>query len=254
MLLLPVAALAQTPPAAPAPAAAPAPVVKPAAVADANAIRVLLAPEVETTLVSQMAGRIEVLNASLGQPVVKGKLLVAIECGESQARLRMAEAELAAARDTLTGKTGLKQLNAAGDLEVSTAQAAVDKAKGAVSLGRSQVAYCSLNAPFNGRIARIYAKQHQGVNVGAPLLDLVSDGPLKLRLNVPSNYLRQLKVGTSFDVAINETGKSYPAKVTAINARVDAVAQTVELEARIDGKPAELLAGMSGIARFPFTP
>jgi multidrug efflux pump subunit AcrA (membrane-fusion protein) len=137
---------------------------------------------------------------------------------------------------------------------VSTAQAAVDKAKGAVSLGRAQVAYCSLNAPFNGRIARIYAKQHQGVNVGAPLLDLVSDGPLKLRLNVPSNYLRQLKVGTSFDVAINETGKSYSAKVTAINARVDAVAQTVELEARIDGKPAELLAGMSGIARFPFSP
>ena len=178
-------------------AATSASAVKPASapVADANAIRVLLAPEVETTLVAQMAGRIEVLNASLGQPVVKGKLLVGIECGESQARLRMAEAELAAARDTLTGKTGLKQLNAAGDLEVSTAQAAVDKAKGAVSLGRSQVAYCSLNAPFNGRIARIYVKQHQGVNAGAPLLDLVSDGPLKLRLNVPSLYLRQLKVG-----------------------------------------------------------
>lgn len=253
-LLFSAAALAQTLPAVPAiPAAVVAqPAVVP--VADANAIRVLLAPEVETTLVAQMAGRIEVLNASLGQPVVKGKLLVGIECGEAQARLRMAEAELASARDTLTGKTGLKKLNAAGDLEVSMAQASVDKAKGAVSLGRSQVAHCSLNAPFNGRIARIYAKQFQGVNAGAPLLDLVSDGPLKLRLNVPSHYLRQLKVGTPFDVAVNETGKTYPAKVSAINARVDAVAQTVELEARIDGKPAELLAGMSGIARFSFKP
>ena len=100
----------------------------------------------------------------------------------------------------------------------------------------------------------IYAKQHQGVNAGAPLLDLVSDGPLKLRLNVPSNFLRQIKTGTRFEVTVNETGKTYPAKVTAINARVDAVAQTVELEARIDGTPGELLAGMSGIARFPFTP
>ena len=256
-LLIPAAALAQTPPAAPAATAAPptalaTPAVTP--VADANAIRVLLAPEVETTLVAQMAGRIEVLNAGLGQPVVKGKLLVGIECGESQARLRMAEAELASARDPLTGKTGLKQLNAAGDLEVSLAQAAVDKAKGAVSLGRSQVAYCSLNAPFNGRVARIYAKQHQGINAGAPLLDLVSDGPLKLRLNVPSLYLKQLKVGTQFDVTVNETGKTYHARVSAINARVDAVAQTVELEARIDDKAPELLAGMSGIARFPFKP
>ena len=63
--------------------------------------------------------------------------------------------------------------------------------------------------------------------------------------------MRTLKIGQRFDVDIDETGKTYPAKVTAINARVDAVAQTVELEARIDGRPPELLAGMTGIARFP---
>ena len=51
-------------------------------------------------------------------------------------------------------------------------------------------------------------------------------------------------------MSIDETGKTYSAKVTALNARVDAVAQTVELEGRIDGKPAELLAGMTGTARF----
>ena len=39
--------------------------------------------------------------------------------------------------------------------------------------------------------------------------------------------------------------------VTGLCSTTDAVAQTVELEARIDGKHAELLAGMSGIARFP---
>ena len=79
---------------------------------------------------------------------------------------------------------------------------------------------------------------------------MVSDGPLKLRLNVPSKLLRTLRVGTTFEVDIDETGKTYPASVTAINARVDAVAQTVELEARIDSRPGELRAGMTGIARF----
>lgn len=224
------------------------------AVADADAIRVLLAADQETTLVAQMNGRIEILNAGLGQAHSKGKQIVGMECGESQARLRMADAELVSARETLAGKTGLKALNAAGDMEVTMAAAAVDKAKAAVSLGRSQAAYCSVNAPFNGRIARIYVKQHQGVNAGAPLVDLVSDGPLKLRLNVPSLYLKQLKVGTPFDVTVNETGKTYQARVSAINARVDAVAQTVELEARIAGQAPDLLAGMSGIARFAFKP
>ena len=224
------------------------------AVADADTIRVLLAADRETTLVTQMNGRIETLNAGLGQAHSKGKQIVGMECGESQARLRMADAELVSAHETLAGKTGLKALDAAGEMEVTMAAAAVDKAKAAVSLGRSQVAYCSVNAPFNGRIARIYVKQYQGVNAGAPLVDLVSDGPLKLRLNVPSLYLKQLKVGTPFDVTVNETGKTYQARVSAINARVDAVAQTVELEARIAGQARDLLAGMSGIARFAFKP
>ena len=90
--------------------------------------------------------------------------------------------------------------------------------------------------------------------MGSPLVELVSDGSPKVRLNAPSHLLRTLRVGTPFEVAIDETGKTYAAKVTAINARVDAVAQTVELEGVITGKPAELLAGMTGTARFKSTP
>jgi hypothetical protein len=51
-------------------------------------------------------------------------------------------------------------------------------------------------------------------------------------------------------VTIYETGKTYPAHVAVVNSRVDAVAQTVELEARLDEKFPDLMAGMSGTARF----
>lgn len=221
---------------------------------DPNAIRVLLSPELETTLVAQMVGRIASLNASLGAPVAKGKTIVAFDCGEPAARLRMAEAEYASARETLEVKTRLRKLDAAGDMEVSLAAAAAERGQAAIALAKTQLAQCTVPAPFSGRVVKLHVKPHQGVNVGAPLVELVSDGPLKLRLNVPSLLLRKLRVGTPFEVDIDETGKTYPAKVTAINARVDAVAQTIELEARIDGRPAELLAGMSGIARLNVTP
>ncbi|MNC47325.1 hypothetical protein D3C75_963790 [compost metagenome] len=70
-------------------------------------------------------------------------------------------------------------------------------------------------------------------------------------MNVPSNLLPRLKDNQALEVDILETGKAYPAHVSAINARVDAVAQTVELEARLDAAHPELIAGMSGTARFP---
>ena len=257
-------ALAQPAPMAPvAPAAkpvviSPAKVIPatpaPAAEADPGAIRVLLSPELETTLVSQMVGRIVTLNASLGARVVKGQTVVAFDCSESQARLQMAQAEHAGASETLDVKTRLLQLEAAGESEVTLATAAANRSKAAIALSRSQLSQCHVVAPFTGRVVRAHVKPHQGVNVGSPLVELVSDGPPKVRLNAPSRLLRTLRVGTPFEVAIDETGKTYAAQVTAINARVDAVAQTVELEGVITGKPAELLAGMTGTARFKSAP
>ena len=67
---------------------------------------------------------------------------------------------------------------------------------------------------------------------------------------MPSRWLAWLAAGHEFQVAIDETGRRYPATVSALNARVDAVSQSIEIEARIVGKHPELLPGMSGTASF----
>ena len=226
------------------------PVPAQAATAIADSPRVLLIPEKETTLVSQMVGRVVSLGGGIGDAFRAGAQLVRFDCSESQARLRMAEAELNSAQENLGAKQRLQALKAAGDVEVSLAVAAVDKAKAQIDLSRVQLRLCAVPAPFAGRIVKLHVREFQGVNVGQPLMDIVASGPLKLRLNVPSRWLRWLKAGASFDVQIDETGKQYPANVTAINARVDAVSQSVEIEGRIGGAFPELLAGMSGTARF----
>jgi multidrug efflux pump subunit AcrA (membrane-fusion protein) len=107
------------------------------------------------------------------------------------------------------------------------------------------------HGPWSGRTAKVHVRSHMSVTAGQPLVDLVKAGPLKLRLNAPSRWLGQLKTGLAFEVAIEETGKRYPAKVSAVNSRVDSVSQTVELEATLAGSYPELLPGMSGTAVFP---
>lgn len=218
---------------------------------DASAIHVLLAADVETTLSSQMNGTLGDFHTALGQRVARSALLADLACGEAQARARAADAELAMARQNLEARNGMRKLNAVGDIEVATAKTDLAKAESARALAVTQRGYCSVRAPFNARIAKVYARPYQTVAAGAPLFDLVSDGPLKIRLNVPSNLMATLKTGSPFEVRVNETGKSYPARISAMSARVDAVAQTVELEARFDGEHPELIAGMSGVATFP---
>ncbi|MDT4830311.1 efflux transporter, RND family, MFP subunit [compost metagenome] len=218
---------------------------------DPGAIRVLLAAEVETTLSSQMNGTLGALQASLGQQVAKNALLAQLNCEEALARAKVAAAELTMARQNLDAKRNLRKLDAVGDLEVAMANTELQKAEAARSLAQAQSGYCQVQAPFAGRVAKVHVKPYQTVAAGTPLFDLVSDGALKVRLNVPSSLLPQLKPGQPLEVSILETGKSYAAHISAINSRVDAVAQTVELEARLDAEHPELIAGMSGTARFP---
>lgn len=218
---------------------------------DPSAIRVLLASDLETTLSARMTGTLGAFEASLGQKVGKRTRLAQFECVEVDARAKVAAAELKMARSNLDAKKHLRTLNAVGDLEVGMASTDVDKAEGALTLARAQAGYCVVDAPFAGRIAKVYVKPYQTVSAGTPLFDLVSDGALKVRLNVPSSLLPRIEPGLPLEVSIYETGRQYPAKVSAINARVDAVAQTIELEARLEGSYPELIAGMSGIARLP---
>lgn len=217
---------------------------------DPNAIRVLLSAENETTLSVQMNGTLGPLKARLGQKVAKGDTLVALDCSEAAARAQVAEAELAMAKQNLAAKQSMRQLDAVGDIEVASARTDMQKAAGARTLANTQTGYCKVRAPFGGRVAKVYVRPYQTVAAGTPVFDLVGDGPLRLRLNVPSSQMRTLRDGVPFQLQVLETGKTYPAHVVAVNARVDAVAQTVELEGRLDGEFPELIAGMSGIARF----
>lgn len=221
---------------------------------DADVVRVLLSAELETTLVAMMAGRIASLPVQLGQHLHKGELVAAMDCAEPEARLHMAKAELAAANSTLGVKSRLRKLDAAGDVEVSLAAADADRARAALEMARIQADHCNIEAPFDGRVVRLLASPHQGVAAGTALVEMIGDGPLKLRLNIPSHWLRHVRQGTRFQVKVHETGLSYPAHITHVNARVDAVAQTIELEARMDNSEPELLAGMSGVAVFGSVP
>ena len=215
-----------------------------------NPVRVLLVPDKETTISSTMAARIVIFNGTLGQYFRAGETLVVFDCEEALARVEMSKAELAGAIDQHEAKVKMQGLEQASDVEVALAASAVNKNKAQLNLNQAQVSQCRIYAPWSGRVAKAIAKNHMTVTPGQPLMELVNSGPLKLKLNAPSKLISRLKIGTKFNVLIDETGKQYVATVSAVNSRVDPVSQTVEIEARMIKSYPELLSGMSGVTDF----
>jgi RND family efflux transporter MFP subunit len=229
---------------APKPEMAPKPEPKPEQTSEIAAL--ILASE-ETILSSQMAGRIRKVNVGLGDEVKSGAPLIEFDCGEQRAQLDAAEADYRGARETHVARLKLQALGAAGELEVTVAAAAADKARSQVTLRRSQLAYCSVASPFRGRVARLRVKSSESVQSGQPLVDVVNPSVLKAQVFVPAAWIAWLRPGAV--VTIGANGQSYPARISKLNSRVDGVSQQLELEALIENGEG-LVPGMIGVATF----
>jgi membrane fusion protein (multidrug efflux system) len=221
---------------------------------DDREISVLVAPGEESILSSQMAGKIKKIHFGLGDTVKAGELLLEFDCESEEAQLQTAQADYRGARESHLTKMRLQALGAAGELEVTLAAAAADKARSQVNLREAQMAFCKVTAPFSGSLVKLRIKTAESVSAGQPLIEMVNPSTLKAQIFVPAAWSRWIRVGTPVMVKGSDNSRPYRARISKLNARVEGVSQSLELEARFDGAPLGLLPGMVGTATFPGRP
>jgi RND family efflux transporter MFP subunit len=209
-------------------------------------IRAQLKPRRYTTLAAEIGAKVASLPVPEGGRFREGDTLVRFDCSLQEAQLRKAQAALGAAEKTWSANRRLHELNSVGVLELEISEAEAAKARAEVASSQAVLAKCAALAPFSGRIAEQKVREQQYVQPGEPLLDILDDSELELEFIAPSRWLAWLKPGSAFRVAIDETGRTYPARVRRIGARVDPVSQSIKLTASIDGRFGDLMAGMSG--------
>ncbi|WP_082583882.1 efflux RND transporter periplasmic adaptor subunit [Noviherbaspirillum sp. Root189] len=209
-------------------------------------IRAQLSPRRFTTVAAEIGAKISRISVVEGGRFKAGQTLVSLDCSLQAAQLQKAKASLTAAERTYSGNKRLAELNSVGKVELEVSEAETSKAKAEVTLMNVSLDKCHIAAPFSGRVVEQRVREQQFVQPGQPMLDILDDSVLELEFLVPSRWLAWLKAGYGFQVRIDETGKSYPAKILRLGARVDPVSQSVKAVATVDGNFPELMAGMSG--------
>jgi membrane fusion protein (multidrug efflux system) len=217
---------------------------------DGTPVRGLLLPVNEATLSSETGGSIAQVFVHDGSRFAKGEKLIQFDCNVKEAELKKADAELHEARETHSGNLKLREYKAVSDLQVTVSNLNVEKAAANHSLIQSQVDRCLVTAPFSGRVTHLRVKRYETVSQAQPLIEIIDDSALEIRLLAPSRWLTWLKPHTPFQITIDEVKRPFKAKVTTVGARVDPASQTIEVLGSIEAKPGELLAGMSGTASF----
>lgn len=216
------------------------------AVAGAQELRAQLSPRDYTTLAAEIGAKVERVAVREGERFRKGEILIEFDCSIQRAEMAEAVAALSAAEKTTLVNKRLLELQTIGRLENDIAIAERDKAKARVDANAAVIGKCNIPAPFDGRVVEQKVRAQQFAQPGQQLLDILDDSELELELIVPSKWLVWLKPGHRFEVAIDETGKTYPVKLTRVGARVDPVSQSVKVTGSIGVSVPELTAGMSG--------
>jgi RND family efflux transporter MFP subunit len=211
-------------------------------------IRALLSPLHYTTLSSEMAGRIDKIATRVGDRFHQGDVLIQFDCALPRAQMSKAQAIVTQAERTLEINRRLVAQKSMGQFELDVSAAEVLKDKADLMGAEAVASKCSIAAPFTGVTVEQKAREFQYATPGQPLLDILDDHALEVELVAPSQWLSWLKPGYAFQVKIDETDKTYPARVTRLGGRVDPANHSVKVIGEITGDAPELMAGMSGRA------
>lgn len=228
-----------------------------------------LEAEQTVDLVARVNGTLLSASFTPGSHVHRGQVLFRIEPSIYQDKVIQAEATLTTAEARLeyaqsnyqrmleavkSDAVSLIQVQQAKS-DVSTSQAEVNNAKAALNSARTELAYCTVRAPFDGTITRSQIDVGSYVNGSAQpvtLATIYKDDILYSYFNVADNQWLLMTAQQGSDsllrqvyVKTNEKGEnSYPAKLDYLSPNIDLQTGTINLRAQLNNTQGKLRSGL----------
>jgi len=233
-----------------------------------------------STVAARVEGPVQAVHVEVGDRVEQGMRLAELdvarlraerdlrqaEVEESIARVRAGDATLSLYRqelqrlERLRGSAAFSQARYEDALaeaersvgERSQAEASLARARVALALTELELGYARIDAPFDGVVSRRYVDVGEYVDIGDPIVTLVSDENLEVEAAVPADLIPGLRPGTAVRVRL-DNGGTFDAAVRAVVPIEDPLTRTrrVRLTADFAGHDALLADSQSAIVFVP---
>jgi RND family efflux transporter MFP subunit len=216
----------------------------------------------QAQLYARVSGYLKEWKADIGTPVKAGQLLAEIDAPDLDQQIMQAEADLTSAVANLTLaeatlERGQSLITSGAVSKQTLDQRAADAQNRRGVLKSSQAnldrlrvleKYKRITAPFDGLVTTRTTDVGALINAGSgggPALFVVSDtSKLRAYVNVPQNYVQNIKVGTKAQIIAPEyPGRTFSATVEASSQSVDPASGTTRMLLVVDNAKGELMTG-----------
>jgi membrane fusion protein (multidrug efflux system) len=204
-----------------------------------------LSPTKGVDLSSEIAGLVRSVNFRSGDEVQAGQLLIQLNADSDNAAWRSASAAAELAEVVL--KRDQAQLAAQA---ISQAQVDNDLAdlKSKKAIADQQLAILekkAIKAPFTGKLGITTVIPGQYLNPGDKIVPIQNINSLYVDFYLPEQKLSQIATGQTVNVTSDSyPGKTFVARITAINPKVDTAMRNIMVQATLENQNHLLLPGM----------
>jgi RND family efflux transporter MFP subunit len=218
------------------------------------------------TVASEVTGKIVSMNVREGSPVVGGKTVIAnidkvwldLAVSKQEARIDVIEAQMGKEKDNLDRVRSLHKKGVATDSELTNQKADYDQRAAELREARveledlkEQRKRIDIIAPFDGWVTQLRAELGQRLNIGSPVVDMVSRGSIYAETNVPESLVNGLKVGMRIPVRIEPIEETRTGQIVSITPYGPTASRTYPVRVQLPDEDGKLKVGMSITAIFP---
>jgi membrane fusion protein (multidrug efflux system) len=187
------------------------------------------------TLRNELPGSVRTVSLETGKLVAEGELLVELDVTVETAELAAYQAESRLAESFLARVEQAQKNQGASAADVDRARAERDKAIANVARLQAQIERKRLRAPFAARTGLVDLHPGQYLEPGTTITTLQGlDEAIHVDFAVTQEAALLLTVGAEIDVKAGVL--ELKARITALDARVEADTRNARVRARLDGK------------------
>lgn len=207
-------------------------------------IKAVLMPFREAIVASRIESQTGKYRFRMGEPFPANAVLVELDSENYSIKLKQASDQLEFAKASYLDKQELRKSNFTSDFELKKAEYEFRAAESSLATAKLNFSYCTLRAPFAGKIVEFITREYETVRPGQQLLRIIDDNSLLAVMNIP---LKDVKIIGSKVFLILQDGSRVSGSIYEISPQADHRTGTVRIRVLIDNKSGKLRAGMTGV-------
>ena len=208
---------------------------------------------------SEVAGVVADLLTPEGTKVKRGQALLRLrpeplklrlraamgELAEAEARLKSAELRLGRVQELVASEVVSQQNADDASFEAEAQRGRVEQLRAEVARLEHELKSTTVRAAFHGVVGEEHVQPGEWLNVGDPVVELISLESLEIRLEAPEQYFGGLRTGGEVAISFDALpGVDFRGKVRAVVPRANPRSRTFPVLVQLDNRSQRVGVGM----------